>query len=222
MSHGNIEVEILSSSVYTKLSRCLPSIIWPLYPQWKKLMDSSMHSISMSGKVLVAVDRLAAAVGWIEWWERETHRDSITSQLQLVSTYLCNQIVSAIQTDSPSGFYVQYVAVWFIVFLYLKCKYRPHFMSYFLPLYFCCWYVQLLSDISPWSWYNSENLETCRLWMERPALLTPRLCAFRENASKQAAMESWTRTKSLTSAACVVGTTRAVRRSQECSPNLCK
>lgn len=58
--------------------------------------------------------------------------------------------------------------------------------------------------------------------MGRPALLTPRLYVFKENALRQAAMASWTPTGSLTSAVCVVGTTRAARRSQECSPNLCE
>lgn len=64
--------------------------------------------------------------------------------------------------------------------------------------------------------------QPCRLWTGRPALLTLQLYVFKENASRQAAMASWTLIGSLISVVYVAGTTRAARRSQECSPNQCE
>lgn len=58
--------------------------------------------------------------------------------------------------------------------------------------------------------------------MERPAPRTPRPCVCREDVSRQAAMASWTLTRSLTSAECAEETTTAARKSQDCSPNLRK
>lgn len=58
--------------------------------------------------------------------------------------------------------------------------------------------------------------------MGHPVPRTLRLCAFRENASRQAVTASWTLTGSLISVVYVVGTTKAARRSQDCSPSQCK
>lgn len=58
--------------------------------------------------------------------------------------------------------------------------------------------------------------------MGRLALLTQQLSVFKADASRRAVTGGWTLIRSLTSVVCVVGTTLAARRSQECSPNLCK
>lgn len=67
----------------------------------QELTASSINSKAVRGDVLVAVERATAAAGWMEWRERETCRDSITSQLRFVSNYLCSQqgykLVAAIQ-----------------------------------------------------------------------------------------------------------------------------
>lgn len=68
----------------------------------------------------------------------------------------------------------------------------------------------------------SQSSLPLRWWTGRPARPTHQLCVSRENASKRAVMANWTPTRSLTSVACVAGTTKAARKSQECSPNPCE